>query len=493
LSDARATPAIELERITKRFGRLVANDEVSLSAAPGEILAVVGENGAGKTTLMNVLYGIHRPDSGEIRRRGERIELESPRDAIRAGIGMVHQHFRLVRDLTVAENVVLGTEPTRGVWLDRGAAEERVRRLAAEVGFSVDPRAVIERLSVGAQQRVEILKALTCGAEVLVLDEPTAVLTPQESDELLRMLKRLAEAGKTILFVSHKLSEVTSVSTRVAVLRGGRLVATLATADTTPRELATLMVGREPVPLRARAAREPGPEVLVLDGVSANDERGVPALRDVSLRVRAGEIVGVAGVEGNGQHELVEVATGLLAPGGGRVTLPPSVGHVPGDRLRDGVVADMTVKENAVLGRHREPAFRRGPAQRLDAIREHARRLVEAFDVRPPDEDAPLRALSGGNQQKAVVARELDRVPELLVAAHPTRGVDVGAIERIHAALLAERDRGAAVLLVSSDLTEILALADRVLVLYEGRITHETAARATDERALGPYMTGAAR
>ena len=484
-----------------RFGACVAVDSVSLQADDGEILAIVGENGAGKSTLMNVLFGLVRPTTGDLFVRGKSAAFRGPRDAIAAGIGMVHQHFRLVHTLTVAENVALGFEPRRGAWVDAREAERRVETLAAELGFSIDPHALVETLPVGAQQRVEILKSLARGAGVLILDEPTAVLTPQESDDLFRVVRALAAAGKTVLFISHKLGEVMAVSTRIAVMRAGALVAQFSTAATSAREVSRTMVGRDVITSLPRKPFAPGAAAMRLDRVSA---RGVPRLHEISLELHAGEILGIAGVEGNGQAELVEVVTGLRAPESGRVEIlgrdctratPADVsaaglGHVPGDRLRDAVVADLSVEDNLLLGRQREPRFRRGPAVAREAVHTYAVASLDGFDVRPRDPALPLRALSGGNQQKAVLARELSRRPKVLVAAHPTRGVDIGAVEQIHRRLLEERDRGTAILLVSADLGEILALSDRVAVMYGGRIVHVTDAAETDERALGAHMTG---
>ena len=505
MTDAPAA-AIVLEGVTRRFGALTAVDAVSLVIPRGEVFAIVGENGAGKSTLMNVVYGIHRADAGTIRVRGEAVSFRSPADAIEAGIGMVHQHFTLVRTLTVAENVSLGDEPVRGAWtFDRRASEEKVKALAKDLGFTIDPRALVGDLPVGGQQRVEILKSLSRGAETLLLDEPTAVLTPQESDELFAVLRRLAAQGKSVVFVSHKLQEVMAVSSRVAVMRAGRLTAQLDTATTTAKDIAREMVGRDPEPLPPKAAALPGAPVLVLEGVSARDDRGLPALRDVSLEVRAGEIVGVAGVEGNGQAELVEVIAALRPADAGAIRvlgrdarratpaqlLDGGLAHIPGDRLHRAVIAEMSVGENVLLGRHRERRFSGALGLDRAAMAAEAARVAEALDVRPRDPSVPLGSLSGGNQQKAVVGRELGRAPKLLLADHPTRGVDVGAIERIHAAILAERARGVGVLLVTADLGELLALADRVVVLYGGRIAHRVDASATDERALGPHMTGA--
>ena len=483
--------------MTVRFGACIAVDDVTLAAQPGEVLAIVGENGAGKSTLMNVLFGLVRPTQGEVRVDGARVQFTGARDAIRAGVGMVHQHFRLVATLSVAENIALGNEPVRGRGLlfDVDTARERTRLLASSLGFTIDADAIVGELSVGAQQRVEIMKSLARGAKTLILDEPTAVLTPQEADDLFHTLRALAKSGAAVIFISHKLKEVQALASRIAVMRAGKLVDIVA-GGTAPAELARLMVGRALVEALPRAMGKPGEAALTLDGVSVVDARGGRALTDVSLSVQAGEIVGVAGVEGNGQSELAAVAAGLLRPDAGTVKRQggATVGYVPGDRLRDAVAPGLSVEENLVLGRHREPGFRGrfGIGSARVAIHAHALRCEEELDVRPRDPSLPISALSGGNQQKAVLARELSRAPSVLVAAHPTRGVDVGAVEAIHARLLAERDRGAAILLLSSDLTEILALCDRVVVLYNGSLVHETRAADTDERKLGAHMLGAA-
>ena len=532
------SPLLELSGIVKRFGAVAAVDGVSLAVNSGEVLAIVGENGAGKTTLMNLAYGLYRPDAGEVRVRGERRDIRSPADAIAAGLGMVHQHFMLVPNLTVAENVALGAEPRRGPAFDRAEAERRVAEVAARYGFALDPRARVDALSVGAQQRVEIVKALSRGADVLILDEPTAVLTPQESAELVALAKALAAAGRAVVFISHKLREVLEVATRIAVMRRGKLVATLDRAEATAARLAELMVGPSTAPgtsggvapgtsggvapgtsgsaaLGARrpagaTRREPGAPVLEMYNVHAASDRGVEALRGISLSVRAGELVAIAGVDGNGQSELAEVVTGLRAPtkgtlslGGEDVTgLGPralrdrGVVHIPEDRQRRGLALPLTVAENASLGREGAPPFAkpRFGVWWLDraARRERAAKLVKDYDVRPPDPDALARDLSGGNQQKLIVARELDQTAKLVVAVQPTRGLDVGAIAAVHDRLRAEAARGAAVLIVSLDLDEVLALADRVVVLREGRVAGEADGWTADEQDLGRLMLGSA-
>jgi simple sugar transport system ATP-binding protein len=496
--------AVELSHISKHFGRLAANDDVSLAVEAGTIHALVGENGAGKSTLMKILYGLYQPDAGTLRVRGVETRIRSPLDALALGLGMVHQHFMLVRPLTVAENVVLGIEPGFGPLFGRRRAEQEVAVLSRRYGLIVDPHARVENLSVGEEQRVEILKVLHRGASVLILDEPTAVLTPQEVDELFAVLRKLREGGTTILLITHKLREVMEISDRVTVLRGGKVVGERATAETSITELAALMVGR-PVPLeREKTPARTGEVRLEVRDLRVRDDRGLEAVRGVSLTVRGGEIVGVAGVEGNGQAEWIDALAGLRRPAGGFVALRgrnvtralpaarfrAGLAHVPADRLRRGLVPDFTLAENSVLGLHRERRFGRGPFLSRRALRRHARTLLADHDVRPADPEALARNLSGGNQQRLVVGRELSRRARVLLVAHPTRGVDLGAIEQIHARLLRERDRGRAVLLFSSELSELLALADRIVVLYEGRIVHETPANRTSERSLGLYMTG---
>ncbi len=499
-----ATPAVELTGITKSFGRLVANDGVSLSVAPASIHALVGENGAGKTTLMKTLFGLYQPDAGVIRLNGEPVRFRSPADALARGLGMVHQHFMLVRPLTVAENITLAHEITNGPLLDIGRAVAKVRDLSERFGLRVDPAARIENLSVGEEQRVEILKALYHGARILILDEPTAVLTPQETEELFGVLRALKAQGTTVVLITHKLREVMAISDEVTVMRGGRTVGSRRTAETSIPELAELMVGR-PVLLEVdKEDAHPGAPVLEIVALSAKDDRGLPAVRDLSLAVHAGEIVGVAGVEGNGQNELVEALTGLRRWAGGDVRLSGAslaglspraiahqgVSHVPADRWKRGLVLEYSLEDNLIFGRHDEPAFNQGAVLVRPAIRAFARERLAEFDVRPPAPLARARQLSGGNQQKVIVAREFTRPGPLLIAAHPTRGIDLGAIEFIHREIVRQRDAGRAVLLVSAELGELLSLSDRIVVLYEGRIAFETRPAGTDERELGLYMTG---
>ena len=496
--------SVRLDRITRRFGAVTANREVSLAFQPGEIHALVGENGAGKTTLMRVLYGLLEPHGGHIEIGGRPVRIPSPEVAMGFGIGMVHQHFMLVDTLSVAENVVLGHEP-RGAFgaLDRAGAVAEVETLATRHHLPVDARAPMSSLSVGAQQRVEILKALRRGAQVLILDEPTAVLTPQEVDELFAVLRELKAAGAAVVLITHKLAEVFAIADRVTVMRAGEVVGSGTIGSFTRDRVAELMVGHPIAPLRARADRAPTEVLLEVRDLEVADLRGRSVVHGVSLEVRGGEIVGIAGVEGNGQHELIECLAGLRSPRRGRVVIaghdvagrPPreharaGLAHIPSDRLHRGLVPGMTLGENLVLGRQREADVARSGFAARSLARRAAPILAE-YDVRPPDPFARASQLSGGNQQKLIAARELERGAAVVLAAHPTRGVDLGAVDFIHRRLLAERDAGHAVLLVSSELTEILALSDRVLVMFEGRIVHQTRPDATDERTLGLRMTG---
>ncbi|MDY7084618.1 MAG: ABC transporter ATP-binding protein [Actinomycetota bacterium] len=477
---------LELRGITKRFGDLVANDHIDITVEPGEVHALLGENGAGKSTLMNQLYGLLQPDEGEILVDGEKKVFRSPRDAIAAGIGMVHQHFMLVPVFTVAENIALGAEETRGGplgWLDRRRSRREVLETSERYGLPVDPDALVENLPVGAQQRVEIVKALTRDVDLLILDEPTAVLTPQETDELLAVMRSLAEGGKSIVFITHKLREVKAIADRITVIRRGRTVGS-ATPDTSEDELAALMVGREVSLEVAKTPADPGREVLKVSGLIVDDDRGVHAVAGVDLVVRSGEVLGIAGVQGNGQTELVEAIMGLREIRAGSIELEDrnlagrttkqvlraGVGYIPEDRSHDGVVKDFTVAENLVLDLYDRAPF--GNSLRLNpkTIDESAQERVAQFDIRTPSPRSAVGTLSGGNQQKVVVAREMSRPLKLLVAAQPTRGVDVGSIEFIHNQIIQERDAGTAVLVVSSELDEVVGLADRIAVMYRGRI-----------------------
>ena len=499
-------PAVELREITKRFPGVVANDEVDLTVERGSVHALLGENGAGKTTLMNVLYGLYEPTDGTVVVDGRERGFDSPRDAIDAGVGMIHQHFMLVDPMTVTENITLGNEPRRfgGLAVDRERARREVVELSERYGFDVDPDARIEDVSVGVQQRVEILKALYRGADVLVLDEPTAVLTPQEVEDLFAVLAELTDQGKTVVFITHKLGEAMTAADRITVLRDGRNVGSVAADETTREELAELMVGREVLLDVERPATDFGDEVLDVAGLTVTDERGVRAVDDLSLSVREGEIFGVAGVDGNGQRELVEAITGLVRPDDGTIRLEGAdltdrsrrerieagMSYVPEDRQEQGLVMEFALVENAILGSQHAPPFARDGRLDWDRAGEHADSVVSEYDVRPPDARTEAGDLSGGNQQKFVVGRELERDPTLLVAAHPTRGVDVGSIEFIHERLLELRAQGVGILLVSSKLAEVQALSDRLAVIYEGEFVDVVDPADTTEEELGLLMAG---
>jgi simple sugar transport system ATP-binding protein len=500
-----SAPVVSLRGITRRFGAVLANDDVSLDLEPGVIHALVGENGAGKTTLMRVLYGLIQPDAGRIEVDGRAVRIPSPAAAMRLGLGMVHQHFMLVDTLTVAENVTLSREPHGALGGYRQAeAVREVAALAERYRLPVEPRRLVRELSVGAQQRVEILKALHHGARVLILDEPTAVLTPQEVEELAQVLRALQAEGTTIVLITHKLAEVRSLAAHVTVMRDGRVVGGGPVGSLTNEGIADLMVGHPIAPLHARTTGAPGAAQIEVRDLHVSDDRRLPAVRGVTFEARAGEIVGIAGVEGNGQRELVECLAGLRPPSRGTIAIggrPVSgrsarehraagLAHIPSDRLERGLVPGMTLAENLALGLQRERTLGRGPLLTPRTLERHASPLLAEYDVRPPDPRARAAQLSGGNQQKLIAARELTRGARAVLAAHPTRGVDLGAVAFIHGRLLAERDAGRAVLLVSSELSEILALSDRILVLFEGRLVHETTPSATSERTLGLHMTG---
>ncbi|HEV7257631.1 MAG TPA: ABC transporter ATP-binding protein [Bosea sp. (in: a-proteobacteria)] len=505
---AHAAPAIELSGISKRFGPVQANRDVSLSVAEGSIHGIVGENGAGKSTLMSILYGFYEADAGTIRIGGAECRIRTPADAIGFGIGMVHQHFMLVETLSVVENVVLGAEG--GPFLKGGLARARAElaRLAADYGLAIEPDAIVGDLSVGLQQRVEILKALYRGAQILILDEPTAVLTPPEADQLFALLRALRAQGKTVIMITHKLREIMAVTDRVSVMRRGEMVAHLATAETSPPELAEAMVGRRVLLRVEKEPRPRGEKVLEAVGLELVDARGVALLRGVDLTLHAGEIVGIAGVAGNGQSELLEVLAGLSQPSRGVVRLAGNilssadrnparlrklgVMHIPEDRHRSGLVTAFPAAENAILGYQHDPALGPGPFLSPAAIAAHARETFAAYDVRPPDPALKTAKFSGGNQQKIVLGREIERAPKVLLVGQPTRGVDIGAIEFIHRRLIALRDAGVAILLVSVELEEVMALSDRILAMCGGRITGERMAETADERDLGLLMAGVA-
>ncbi|BDP99919.1 ABC transporter ATP-binding protein [Aquiluna sp. KACHI24] len=495
---------LELRGITKRFGTLVANNQISLSVEPGEIHALLGENGAGKSTLMNVLYGLYQADEGEILLDGKPQQFRGPGDAMAAGIGMVHQHFMLIPVFTVAENVALGNEPTGfGGTLDMAAARKRVIEISERFGFNVDPDALVEDLPVGVQQRVEIIKALSRDAKVLVLDEPTAVLTPQETDELMGIMRQLAQSGTSIVFITHKLREVKEVANRITVIRLGQVVGS-ASPDASTSELASMMVGRE---VDLTVDKEPaklGNEVLEVQNLSVLDDRLQRAVNGISFSVQAGEVLAIAGVQGNGQTELAEALLGLRNPikGGSikllgkelagasvRTVLESGVGYVPEDRKKDGLVGEFTISENLMLNQSFRSRFTKGLNINFPIRKSVATDLVERFDVRTPSIDTPAGKLSGGNQQKVVVARELSRDVNLLIAAQPTRGVDVGSIEFIHEQIVAERDAGKAVILISTELDEVLALADRIAVMYRGQIVGIVGPDSSRE-TLGKMMAG---
>jgi simple sugar transport system ATP-binding protein len=497
--------AIDMRGITKAWPGVVANDHVDLTVRAGEIHALVGENGAGKSTLMNILYGLVHADSGEIVVNGKPARISGPRDAIALGIGMVHQHFMLIPVFSVGENIMLGREPVVGPgFYDYGRARKDIEALTRKYGLALDPDALTGVLPVGLQQRAEIVKVLYRGANILILDEPTGVLTPQETVELFGVLRGLIKDGKTIVFISHKLKEVLDISDRITVMRRGKVVGHLITKDTNEQEIATMMVGRAVLLRVDKRPATPGAVTFRVENLTANSDRGVPALRGISFELRQGEILGIAGVEGNGQSELVEVLAGTRRPTGGRILLgdvdvttadareerEAGVGHIPEDRRGVGLVLNYSIADNLILGRETAPLFSwHGVLLRLDAIKSWATRLVKEFDIRTPSIETPARALSGGNQQKIIVAREMASNPKVLLAAQPTRGVDIGAIEFIHRRLVKERDEGAAILLVSAELDEVRSLSDRIAVMYEGRIVSFEPAE-TDEARLGLLMTG---
>ncbi len=498
---------VELRGITKRFPGVVANQGVDLSVESGEVLALLGENGAGKSTLMNVLYGLYRPDEGEIIVDGSQVSFDSPADAISAGIGMVHQHFMLVPVFTVTENLMLGKEVTSSFGrLDLKSARARILELSQKYGLAVDPDEMVEDLSVGVQQRAEILKALYRDADCLILDEPTAVLTPAEIEELETVVRALADAGKSIIFISHKLGEVMRLADKIAVLRGGRVVGHTTPDQTSQQDLATMMVGRS---VQLVVDKEPptvGDVRLSVEGLVVTDERGHVAVDDVGFEIRAGEILAVAGIQGNGQNELVEALTGLRNPVSGTVRLDDvdmtgassavlfrsGVGHIPEDRQRVGMVGQFSIADNLVLNSFNRAPFARRGARRRAAVRENAEALREQFDIRAPSVDVAMSTLSGGNQQKVIVAREFSHSEKLLIAAQPTRGLDVGSIQYIHRRIVDERDNGSAVLLVSAELDEVMALADRIAVMFRGRFVGVVDRNSTDREQIGLMMAGSA-
>ncbi len=505
MSNGQRPIVLEARNVTKIFPGVVANKDVNLQLRQGEVLALLGENGAGKSTLMNILYGLYHQDGGEILVDGAPVRVKSPSEAIKLGIGMVHQHFMLVPVFTVAENIMLGTETTRGAQLDLDHTRARIRELSARYGLHIDPDAYVKDLSVGQQQRVEIVKALYRNARILILDEPTAVLTPQEADDLFVVLRELVAQGTSIIFISHKLREVLAIADRVVVLRRGVVVGETRPADATPQSLAEMMVGRSVILQVAKNTQAPGEIVLTCERLQTTDDRGHPVVEDVSFTVRAGEVLGLAGVQGNGQTELVEALTGLRPVTGGSFSIGSTVltgatprdiseagcGHVPEDRQEHGLVLSYSVADNLVLNRYYQRPFARGVQIDEGAIDKNAVDLVAKYDIRTPSAHTPVATLSGGNKQKVIIARELSRPLKLLIASQPTRGVDVGSIEFIHKNIIAERDAGTAVLLVSAELDEILALSDRIAVMYKGRIVDIVDTRSTNREELGLMMAGA--
>ncbi|HEV1937260.1 ABC transporter ATP-binding protein [Streptococcus pneumoniae] len=495
---------IEMRDITKVFGGFVANDKINLHLRKGEIHALLGENGAGKSTLMNMLAGLLEPTSGEIAVNGQVVNLDSPSKAASLGIGMVHQHFMLVEAFTVAENIILGSELTKNGVLDIAGASKEIKALSERYGLAVDPSAKVADISVGAQQRVEILKTLYRGADILIFDEPTAVLTPSEIDELMAIMKNLVKEGKSIILITHKLDEIRAVSDRVTVIRRGKSIETVEIAGATNADLAEMMVGRSVSFKTEKQASKPKEVVLSIKDLVVNENRGVPAVKNLSLDVRAGEIVGIAGIDGNGQSELIQAITGLRKVESGSIELKGdsivglhprqitelSVGHVPEDRHRDGLILEMLISENIALQTYYKEPHSKNGILNYSNITSYAKKLMEEFDVRAASELVPAAALSGGNQQKAIIAREIDRDPDLLIVSQPTRGLDVGAIEYIHKRLIEERDNGKAVLVVSFELDEILNVSDRIAVIHDGKIQGIVSPETTNKQELGVLMAG---
>jgi simple sugar transport system ATP-binding protein len=494
--------ALRMEGITKQFPGVLANDRISLDSHKGEVLGLLGENGAGKTTLMNILYGLHQPDSGEIFINGVQVKIESPAKAIQLGIGMVHQHFKQVEALTALENVILGIPSEHTPILDLAPARRRFVKLCEEYDIHLDPSTETWKLPVGKQQWLEIIKALYRDAQLLVLDEPSSVLTPAEGEHLFGAVRRFTQEGRSVIFISHKLGEVLEITDRITVIRDGRVVGTVPTEEATHRELARMMVGRSVMmdrkPRPAMTEKEP---VLVMENVSANNDRGLPALRNFNLTIHAGEIVGVAGVDGNGQRELAECIVGLRKRTGGSIRIrdrivdrviddPSFVGYIPEDRQKTGLFLDFSVAENLVIKDFTHPPYSKGGVLQYDAIRKHAGRLISDYDIRTPSGEVQVKHLSGGNQQKVVVARELCGGPVLDVTSQPTRGLDLGAVESVHDILLSERNRGAAVLFISTELQEVLSLSDRIIVLFSGEVMGEVEGDGADVSTIGQMMLG---
>ena len=495
---------IEMREITKKFGDFVANDKINLQLRKGEIHALLGENGAGKSTLMNMLAGLLEPTSGDIVVNGKTVNLDSPSKAASLGIGMVHQHFMLVEAFTVAENIILGSETTKHGILDLKKASQDILDLSKKYGLAVDPNAKVEDISVGAQQRVEILKTLYRGADILIFDEPTAVLTPAEIEELMTIMKNLANEGKSIILITHKLDEIRAVSDRVTVIRRGKSIETVEIGGATNQDLAEMMVGRSVSFKTEKGPSQPKEVILSIENLVVNENRGVPAVKNLSLELRAGEVVGIAGIDGNGQSELIQAITGLRKVKSGSIKIKGkevvglhprqitemSVGHVPEDRHRDGLVLDMMISENIALQTYYKEPLSKNGILNYPNITSYAKKLMEEFDVRAASEVVPAKALSGGNQQKAIIAREIDRDPDLLIVSQPTRGLDVGAIEYIHKRLIQERDNGKAVLVVSFELDEILNVSDRIAVIHDGKIQGIVTPETSNKQELGILMAG---
>lgn len=495
---------IEMLNIRKEFGNFVANDNITLQLKKGEIHALLGENGAGKSTLMNILFGLYQPEGGEIRVRGQEVKITDPNVANNLGIGMVHQHFMLVEDFSVTENIILGSEPTKGGMISVKTAAKKVQELSELYNLNVDPYAKIEDISVGMQQRVEILKTLYRGAEILIFDEPTASLTPQEITELIQIMRRLIEEGKSIILITHKLKEIMDVSDRVTVIRKGKGIGTVITAETNPNDLASLMVGRQVEFKTVKGQANPSTNVLEVKDLVVTDYRGIEKVKGLNLHVRKGEIVGIAGIDGNGQSELIEAITGLRKVKSGQVFMngqeitghrprkvtESGVGHIPQDRHKHGLVLDFSVGHNIALQTYYSSPNSKNGFMDYSAISKKANEIIKKYDVRTQGDHEPARALSGGNQQKAIIGREIDRDPDLLIAALPTRGLDVGAIEFIHQRLIEQRDKGKAVLLISFELDEVMNVSDRIAVIYDGQIVETLDPLQTNEQELGLLMAG---
>lgn len=495
---------IEMLNIRKEFGNFVANDNITLQLKKGEIHALLGENGAGKSTLMNILFGLYQPEGGEIRVRGQEVKITDPNVANNLGIGMVHQHFMLVEDFSVTENIILGSEPTKGGMISVKTAAKKVQELSELYNLNVDPYAKIEDISVGMQQRVEILKTLYRGAEILIFDEPTASLTPQEITELIQIMRRLIEEGKSIILITHKLKEIMDVSDRVTVIRKGKGIGTVITTETNPNDLASLMVGRQVEFKTVKGQANPSTNVLEVKDLVVSDYRGIAKVKGLNLHVRKGEIVGIAGIDGNGQSELIEAITGLRKVKSGQVFMngqeitghrprkvtESGVGHIPQDRHKHGLVLDFSVGHNIALQTYYSSPNSKNGFMDYSAISKKANEIIQKYDVRTQGDHEPARALSGGNQQKAIIGREIDRDPDLLIAALPTRGLDVGAIEFIHQRLIEQRDKGKAVLLISFELDEVMNVSDRIAVIYDGQIVETLDPLQTNEQELGLLMAG---